>query len=106
MAQGFQCWDSNGNIVFDTSSRTGRIIGSYTISAASGISGSATVPLDTSLGTPFIVIPSLPYVVIQQSPTTTANVLVGVDVSISGNTINWAFPFTGSFTVTVYYGIY
>lgn len=42
MPQGLQIWDANGNLMLDTTSRTGRVIGSIALAASA--SGSLNVP--------------------------------------------------------------
>jgi len=79
MAAGLQVWDASGNLILDTSTIVGRIIG---IIDASASSGSATVAgLDQ--GTPF-AIPQL---------TQSSSVLYGTNTypncTFSGTTVSW-----------------
>jgi hypothetical protein len=79
MAYGLQTWDANGNLLIDTSTIIGRIIGVIDASAASG---SATVAgLDQ--GTPF-AIPQLYQGTAQDYGTNTYP-----DCTFSGNTVSW-----------------
>lgn len=99
MAQGFQCWDAAGNLVFDTSSMSGKIVGSV---QTSGATGSVNLPV-SGLGTPFFIVPFWPTSIGQYY-----NYLNGAYISISGTTLSWNFPFPGSnpIAITVYYGFY
>lgn len=76
MPQGLEIYDSSGAVVFDTTTRLGKIIGSITVNAFG--SGSVTVP--NVSGGLFVAIQSL-----NPLPTT------GSTVTISGNTINWNY---------------
>ena len=100
MASGYQVFDEQGRVVLDTTTRTGRILGSVSIS---GQNGSITVP--TVSGTPFVVIPKWP------AASTTGqfgSVNIGGTVTFDGTSIKWNFGFGGtvSESTTVYYGAY
>lgn len=95
MPQGLEIRDANGNIVFDTKTRLGKVIGVITVTAFG--SGSVTVPAFT--GTLFTAIQSLEFL-----PRT------GSQITISGNIINWTYqPARGMTTVAphlIFYGFY
>lgn len=89
MPQGLEVRDAASNVVIDTSTRCGRILGSFQFNSAANSSGSIT-DSNLSQGTPF------PYVL-------TGSSLAPIDISFSGTTITWS----GANNVgTVYYGVY
>ncbi|MBT2116415.1 hypothetical protein KK141_13940 [Dyella sp. LX-66] len=100
MGIGLQISDAQGTPILDTSMRTGRILGSITIS---GNAGSTTVP--TVVGTPFLVVTSWPR---SYNSGQFGTAYVWGDVTFDGTTIRWSFGLGGPIydSVTVYYGSY
>ena len=80
MAAGMQVWDAQGNIIFDTTSIVGRVIGVIDASATSG--SAVVVGLDQ--GTPFAI---------PQLQKNTLSILINTDsypvCTFSGNTVSW-----------------
>ncbi len=94
MPAGFQCWDENGTLLYDTTTNMGRILG--TISTG-GVNGSLSVPA-FSQGTPF----AFPVLVL--SDAASVDVFQPL-VTISGTTLSWTYP-RGSGQATIVYGTY
>ncbi|WP_115720204.1 hypothetical protein [Gallaecimonas mangrovi] len=106
MAIGMQAWDANGNLIFDLTSRVGRILGTVSNAASSGTITNAQF----STGTPFCI-PICNY-----SSGWSANNLGSTTamplVSFSNNTMSWqqseaytSDPESG-ISVTLLYGVY
>lgn len=95
MPQGLEIWDANGNKVFDTSSRLGKVVGVITVTTW----GSGSVTVDPGLGSIFTAIQSLDFL-----PRT------GSQITITGNTINWSYQSARGMTQAmphlIFYGIY
>jgi predicted GTPase len=90
MPQGLQVMDASGNIIFDTNTVAGRIIGTVDITASTA--GSVTSS-GFSTGTPFWVF----------QPKTTAYFSRAPSVTISGNTLSWDNTAETTFVLT--YGV-
>lgn len=73
MAAGLQCWDENGNLLLDTTSRVGRLIAKIN---TGGANGSYTVSAE-------------PYGTLQCVPAT--NVAFPPNITVSGLTVSWSF---------------
>jgi len=95
MPQGLQIWDASGNLILDTSSHIGRVLGVATLTG--GTNGSVT-DANFSTGTPFWHLqPNATY------PTKLP------DITISGTTLNWNFQagYTWSgMSFKLIYGVY
>ena len=95
MPQGLQVWDSSGNLIVDTNSSLGVILGTHTITKSAG-NGSLSVG-DLSLGTPFFTV------------ITSTGTFYPI-VSVSGSTISWTYDLfaqiyePGTSTYTILYG--
>lgn len=77
MPQGLQVWNASGQLIVDTNSPSGVIIGVHTFNgAAAGAGGSISVP-QLALGTPFWVL--------------RGSWFVDPSISVSGTTISWTF---------------
>lgn len=97
MPQGLQVWNAAGNLIVDTNTSLGIILGTHTITKSSG-NGSLIVP-NLALGTPFFLFVAV-----------TASFFPAI--SISGTTISWVYDAfvnsvePGSSTYTILYGYY
>lgn len=95
MPQGLEIRDANGNVVFDTSTRVGKVVGVITVTTWG--SGSVTVPRNG--GTLFTSIQSLDFL-----PRT------GSQITIVGDVINWTYqPARGLGQVMphlIFYGVF
>ena len=91
MPQGLQVFDAAGNVIVDTSTRLGRVLGSATI----GPSGSGSITnASFALGTPWCMI-------YNSSSFPTYEPVI----SFSGTSLLWSFAYTSS-SYTIVYGIY
>lgn len=89
MAVGIQVWDASGNLIMDTPTRMGRVLGI----TASGTSGGSVTNSGFSTGTPFAV-----YV-----PTGGFTGVFGNLVpTFSGTTMSWGVSDAGN----IVYGVY
>lgn len=102
MALGYQVFDERGQVVLDTTARTGRILGSVKLQGAVG-----RMDIPGIEGTPFVLVPQWPR---SMGSGQFGNASMGGSVSFSGATLSWSFntgfgtTFTGS--TLVYYGAY
>lgn len=92
MGVGLQIFDGGGNVVLDTSTRAGRVLGIALINA--GSSGSLTNS-GFSEGTPF-----------WQAMGDYGSRVVGPAVSVNGNTLSWSWPASSSGQFRLLYGVY
>ena len=92
MPQGLQVWDDSGNLIVDTATRLGRILGVTTISASSG----TVVNSGFSGGTPFWI----------AIPLATGDVEHGPDISVSGTTLTYNFNGRPVTSHRLVYGVY
>ena len=94
MAQGLQCWDQYGRLIFDTGDRFGRTLGSLYTGAASG---SAYVA-EFSQGQGFAVC----------CPTSSDG--VGPQVWVDGNILYWQYnndpAYTDRVNALIIYGVF
>lgn len=111
MPQGLQVFDAAGQVVIDTSTIVGLLIGRIDV-AENQLSGSIYNPKLTS-GRPFVV----PFIGMMKSPVGAGggrNDLITssqVSFGVNGNTLTWSRPQrsaqeTSSPAGTIYYGIY
>ncbi len=92
MTAGLQTFDASGNLVFDTGTRTGRVINVTTITGTSGSYSDAAL----ANGTPFFFF-----------ATSSPAVAKAVSISISGTTISWTIASSqSSNTFALAYGVY
>jgi hypothetical protein len=77
MPQGLQIMDADGNVIFDTNVRAGRVLGTATV-AASTAGSVSNAGLTT--GTPFWI----------YQATTTAYFARAPTISVAGSTLSWA----------------
>lgn len=97
MPQGLEIRDENGNVVFDTTTRLGKIIGQIVVTGFG--TGSVTVP--NVSGNLFTAIQSL-----TPLPNT------GSEVTITGNTIKWVYEskpdkyMNVAYPHVIFYGVY
>lgn len=91
MPQGLQVFDSSGNIIFDTNTVAGRVLGITDITATT--SGSVTNS-GFSTGTPFWIF----------QPKTTSYFSKAPSVTISGTTLSWDTGAETNFILV--YGVY
>lgn len=92
MPQGLQVFDASGNVLVDTSTRLGRILGVTTITTTTG----SVVDSDFANGTPFW------YAI----PLSIADVEFGPDLSFSGTTLSWDFQGRTVTSHRLVYGVY
>ena len=77
MPQGMQVWDASGNLIMDTNTPSGVILGVHSFSGgAAGTGGSVVIP-ELALGNPFHVL--------------RGSWFVDPEITISGTTISWTF---------------
>jgi len=86
---GFQAWDSTGNLIVDTTSRLGRILGVINISSDGSLSDG-----QLTTGAPFYVFASINFSSFSQP-------LVG----FSGSTMTWATQASGAYGGNLIYGV-
>lgn len=92
MPVGLQVIDEDGNVIVDTSTRLGRILGVTTIGASSG----TVVDSGFLQGTPFWV----------AIPLATGDVVFGPAISVSGSTLTYDFEGRTVTSHRLVYGIY
>lgn len=81
---GLRLWDANGNLMVDTTSAVGIVLGSGIIGGNTTASGSL-VDANLALGVPFAIITYVDW----------SNMLAGVPViTFSGTTLTWQFSAT------------
>lgn len=93
MPAGLQVWDAAGNLILDTSYRTGFVLGKVDIANATNASGNVT-DANFANGTPF-------YFYVADN----TQALNEPTVAFAGNTMTWTAT-TSSWTGSIYYGIY
>jgi len=91
MPQGLQIWDTSGNLVFDTNTNAGRVLGNVTVTASTA--GSAT-NAGLTTGRPFWIF----------QVTTTQYFTKQPAISVSGTTISW--DNTAEENGYIVYGVY
>lgn len=95
MPVGLQVWDAAGNLIVDTTSYLGVILGTHVITKSTG-NGSISFP-DLALGTPFFTL-------------VTSTGSFTPTISVSGTTISWTYDAIaslyepGTSTYTILYG--
>lgn len=96
MTAGLQVWDASGNLTVDTGTKTGRILGTFTLDSGSAATGSYSNSR-LNEGTPwFYSIASVP----------AAYFAYEVDLYFSGTSIYWAWPTTNRNETFVIYGVF
>lgn len=93
MAHGIRTFDASGNILMDTDTNMGRILGMTT----TGTSNGSVTNADFAQGTPF-------WIAIVNN-TTANNTVVSPDFSFSGTTLTWTHN-TYSGDTRLIYGVY
>lgn len=89
MTTGFQAWDSANNLIVDTTSRLGRIMGVIAISSDGSLSNG-----QLTTGTPFYVFASINFSSFTQPL-----------VTFSGATMTWATQTSGAYNGNLIYGV-
>lgn len=92
MASGLQVWDANGDVVVDTTTRLGRIVGVTTINSASGSINDA----DFADGTPFWI----------ATPSDNTSPTFGPKFTFSGTTLSWNFEGRTVSSHRLIYGVF
>lgn len=96
MATGLQVFDGQGNVILDTTTRMGVLLGQVNTGKSNGsVTNSAF-----SRGTPFYV---------ATSTENGATSVIGPNITISGNTLSWQFNnpgFSGNHGFLIIYGVY
>ena len=95
MPAGLQIWDASGNLIFDTPTRCGRVLGTVTFGTMNG----SVTNAQFAAGTPF-------WFVSQSSPGYAA---YQPTIAVVGNTLSWSWTVsgsTGNIGGTIIYGIY
>jgi hypothetical protein len=102
MPIGLQVFDATGNVVFDTTMRSGRVFGSVVITGASGF---IDVPPVDPNGTPIVLIPKWPR---PSQAGQFGEAFFGGNVTFNGTRISWNFSGGGgpAENTTVYYGAF
>lgn len=102
MPTGLQIFDATGNVVFDTTMRTGRVFGSV---VATGATGFIDVPPVDPNGTPFVLIPKFPRPNLSGQ---FGEAFFGGNVTFNGTRIQWNFSGGGGpgESTTIYYGAF
>lgn len=95
MPQGFQVWDASGNLIVDTNTHLGRVLGIHTVTTASGNFSHAGF----SQGTPFAVAGS-------EAGDQSGNPWAFTpDITIVGTTLSWDFGSLPVHTTHIIYGV-
>ena len=100
MATGIKIWDASGNLIFDETSRAGRVLGTTVVNGGSG-----SIPNgDFSQGTPWAIAFKL------GTGLAGSGLICPCYTSFSGNTLNWAYgPVSGQsadYQTFIAYGVY
>ncbi len=93
MAAGLQLWDSSGNLLLDTSTRTGFVLGRVDI-ISTNQNGSVTESAFGD-GTPFY------FVLMSGNQGQTCP-----DISFSGTTMTWSKATSSNFSGSIFYGVW
>lgn len=93
MAQGLKVWDASGNVVLDTSTRVGRLLGSVAVNTATG----SVMNADFAQGTVLWFLVPIGTGGAQQYP--------AVSYSSGTTTLSWSGAFTSA-TFQLWYGVY
>lgn len=95
MASGLRVWDASGNLIVDTTTRLGTVLGTVTTTKANGSITNAGF----AQGTPFYSVCGI----------TDAYSVFSPKITLSGNTMSWAFNTSGANSNTsqfIVYGVY
>lgn len=87
---GFQCWDTAGNLIVDTTSRLGRVMGVIAVSSDGSLSDA-----QLTTGTPFYMFSAVNYTVFVQP-----------SVTFSGATMSWAAQGGNAYNGYILYGVF